>query len=130
MKFLFLLTSGFPEHPICRLEALSIPGLFDAIGLFTDEELVETLTARFIAAGFGFATVLVSPFCSCIPGQAEILSTAERAEMADVKQLKKVVPLLTCEIPFCQFVCKLSFGVDTPNLMNLRIQVKLVKQPI
>ena len=58
--------SDFPEHPICRLEALSIPGLFDATRLFTDEELVETLTARFIAVGFDFATILLSPSCSCI----------------------------------------------------------------
>ena len=47
-------TSGFPEHPICRLEALNITGLFDTIELFTDEELVETVTARFIAVGLDF----------------------------------------------------------------------------
>ena len=32
--------------------------------------------------------------------------------MADVKQVKKIVPLITCEIPFCQYVCKLVFGVN------------------
>ena len=62
----FLLTSGFPEHPICRLEALRISGLFDAIKLFTDEQLVETVTARFSAVGFHFATIQLSYFCSCI----------------------------------------------------------------
>ena len=62
-------------------------------------------------------------------GQAEILSTTKRAEMADVKQIKKIVPFVMCEIPFCQYVCKLMFGVDIPNL-NLRIQVNPVKQPI
>ena len=45
-----------------RQGALSIPGLFDAIGLFTVEELVET--ARFTVVGF--ATILFSPSCSCI----------------------------------------------------------------
>ena len=46
------------------LDALSIPGLFDA--MFTDEELVETVDVRFIAVGFDFATILSSSFCSCI----------------------------------------------------------------
>ena len=64
---LFLLASGFPEHPTCRLEALSIPGLFHAIGLFIDDELVETAAAKFIAVGFNFATIQLSSFCSCIP---------------------------------------------------------------
>ena len=66
LELRFHLTPGFPEDPICRLEALSIPGLFDAIGLFTDEELVETVDVRFIAVGFDFATILLSSFCSCI----------------------------------------------------------------
>ena len=51
--------------------------------------------------------------CSCILFaiifvqlvQAEILSAAERAGMADVIQIKKIVPLIACEIPFCQSVC-------------------------
>ena len=34
--------------------------------------------------------------------KAEILSAAERAEMVDVEQLKKIVPLVTCEITFGQ----------------------------
>ena len=34
--------------------------------------------------------------------QAEILSAAQRAEMADVEQMKKIVPLITCEITFGQ----------------------------
>ena len=45
---------------------LSIPGLFDAIGLFTVEELVETEAAKFIIVGFDFATILLSLLCSCI----------------------------------------------------------------
>ena len=45
---------------------MSIPGLFDAIGWFTDEELVETVDVRLIAVGVDFATILSSSFCSCI----------------------------------------------------------------
>ena len=59
-EFLLALASGFPA------DALSIPGLFDAIRWFTDEELVETIHVKFIAVGFDFATVLSSSFCSCI----------------------------------------------------------------
>ena len=36
--------------------------------------------------------------------------------MADVEQKKNIVPLITCEIPFCQYVSKLMFGVGKPNL--------------
>ena len=32
--------------------------------------------------------------------------------MADVEQLKKIVPLTTCEIPSGQNVCELMFGVN------------------
>ena len=49
--------------------------------------------------------------------------------MADVEQMKKTVPFVTCEIPFCQYVCELMFGVDVPEL-NLRSQVNPVKHPI
>ena len=37
--------------------------------------------------------------------QAEILGAASGAEMADVEQKKKTVPLITCEIAFGQNVC-------------------------
>ena len=45
--------------------------------------------------------------------QAEILSAASRAEMADVVQM----------------ICDLVFGVDIPNL-NFGIQIETIKQPI
>ena len=45
-------------------------------------------------------------------GRAEILRAANWAEMADVKQMEKIVPLITCEIALCQKVCELVFGVD------------------
>ena len=61
--------------------------------------------------------------------QAEILSAASSAEMAEVEQMKKIVPLITCEITFGQNVCKLVFGVDMLD-RNLGIQLTSVKQSI
>ena len=49
--------------------------------------------------------------------------------MADVEQMKKIVPLITCEITFGQGVCQLMFGVGVSNL-NFRIKIHFVKQPI
>ena len=49
--------------------------------------------------------------------------------MADAEQMKKIVPLITCEILFCQYICKLVFGVDILDL-NLGVQINSVKQPI
>ena len=49
--------------------------------------------------------------------------------MADVKQMKEIVPLTACEIPFCQYVCKLVFGVDILD-KNFGVQMNPVKQPI
>ena len=61
--------------------------------------------------------------------QAEILGTTERAEMADVEQIKKIVQFVTCEVSFGQDVCGLVFGVNVPDL-NLGIQIDSVKQQI
>ena len=49
--------------------------------------------------------------------------------MADIEQMKKIIPLITREISFGQDVCELVFGVDVPDL-NFRIQIDPVKQPI
>ena len=38
---------------------MSIPGLWDAIGLFADEERVGTCEDKFIAVDFDFATLLL-----------------------------------------------------------------------
>ena len=59
-EFPLALASGFP------VDALSIPGLFDAIGWFTDGKLVETIEVKFIATGFDFATVLFLLFVQCV----------------------------------------------------------------
>ena len=40
--------------------------------------------------------------------QAEILGAASGAEMPDIEQIQKIVPLITCESPFSQHVCELA----------------------
>ena len=49
--------------------------------------------------------------------------------MADIQQMKKIVPLVTFEITFGQHVYELIFGVNVPNL-NLGFQINSVKQLI
>ena len=46
--------------------------------------------------------------------------------MADVEQMKKVVPFVTCEVSFGQSVCELMFGVEVPDL-NLGVHINSVK---
>ena len=43
--------------------------------------------------------------------------------------LRKIVPLITCEIPFSQHVCELVFGVNVPDL-NFWVQIHSIKQAI
>ena len=93
--------------------------------------------SKFIAVGFDLATLLSSSVLLLHPFrhrfgaayQAGILSAASRAEMADVEQMKKSVPFVTCEITFGQHVCELMFRINVTNL-NLRIKINPVKQPI
>ena len=40
-----------------------------------------------------------------------------------------MIPLITCEIPFCQNVSELVFGVDVFDL-DLGIQINSIKQPM
>ena len=87
---------------LCPLPGVS-PG-FSTQSDFAVEELVETGKARF-NVGFDFVTILSSLFLFLhllrhlfgAAGQAEIQRAAKKAEMADVKQMKKSVPLITCE---------------------------------
>ena len=91
----------------------------------------------FIAAGrdldttsFFFFFLILSLLRHCGAAyQAEILDAASGAEMAGVEQMKKIVPLITCEIPFSQHVCELMFGVNVTDL-DLGVQINPVKQPI
>ena len=41
---------------------------------------------------------------------------ATRAEMANIEQMKKIIPLITREISFGQDVCELVFGVNVTDL--------------
>ena len=133
--------SEFNHHFFSNCVLEQVPYHFfseDVIRFFADEELAGTVEDKFIAVGLDFATILSSSFCCCTlftvflfgeAYQAGILSEASRAEMADVEQMKKIVPFVTCEITFCQNVCELMFGVTVPNL-NLGVQINSVKQPI
>ena len=49
--------------------------------------------------------------------------------MAAVEQMKKIVPLVTCEIPFSQHVCELVFGVNVIDL-DFGVQIDFITQPI
>ena len=49
--------------------------------------------------------------------------------MADIEQMKKIVPLITCETLFSQNVCELVFGVNVTDL-SLGVQINPVEQPI
>ena len=48
--------------------------------------------------------------------QAGILRAASRTDMADVEQMKKIIPFVTCEITSGQNVCELMFGIYVSNL--------------
>ena len=49
--------------------------------------------------------------------------------MANIEQSQQMIPFITCEIPFCQDVCKLVLGVNVFDL-NLGIEINSIKQPI
>ena len=127
--------SGFEFVLILLSRFACIPRLFDAIGLFANEELVGTWEDKFVAVDFGFATLLFplvpasfSHRCGAAY-QAEILSATSRTEMADVEQMKQIVPFVTCEITFGKNVCELMFGINVWNL-NSGIKINPVKQQI
>ena len=84
---------------------------------------------RFCHTSFSF--LFLHPFRHRIGAayQAGILNTASGAEMADVEQMKKSIPFVTCEITFGQNVCELMFGINVSNLV-FRIDINPVKQPI
>ena len=49
--------------------------------------------------------------------------------MADIKQSQQMIPLITCEIPFCQDVCELVSGVDVCDL-DFGVQINSIEQSI
>ena len=72
-----------------------------------------------------------APICNLFGAayQAEILSAASGTKIAVIKQMKKIVPLITCADPFSQRVCKLVLCVNVTDL-NLWVQINPVKQPV
>ena len=57
------------------------------------------------------------------------MTAANHREIHDVEQAKKMVPLITRETTFCQFVRKLALGVNIFDL-DLGVQINSVQQPI
>ena len=127
------LHQSLSDNTSCRLEALSIPGLLDAVVLSTDEELAATELVRFITIGLDFATILFSSDCSCIllPSLAcwpswdswrskEIWNGWCWTNKEDYS-IRHVWSVL------CQYVCHLVFGVSVPDL-NLGVQGNSVKR--
>ena len=49
--------------------------------------------------------------------------------MANIEQGQQMIPFITCEIPFCQDVCKLVLGVDVFNL-DFWVKINPIEQPI
>ena len=49
--------------------------------------------------------------------------------MANVEQSQKMVPLITCEISFCQYVCELVLGVNVFDL-DFGVQIDSIELPI
>ena len=74
------------------------PGLFDALQLGAVEDPASVIETQFII-GLDLAASLSSPFPSCVLFRHRLLA-ASRAEIADVEQTEKMVPLITCEMTF------------------------------
>ena len=74
-----------------------------SVGLVGEEVLVGMKEDRFIAVSFDFANSFF---------KLEFSAQQVELKMADVEQMKKIIPFVTCEITFVQHVCKWVFGVD------------------
>ena len=99
---------------------MSISGLFDAIGLFADEEFVGTWEDKFVAVDFEWATLLSSPFCSCILFAIVLGQLNKWWRFSHSSRVK---------FPLVSNVCGLMFDINVSNL-NLRIKINPIKQPI
>ena len=49
--------------------------------------------------------------------------------MATVKQAQQMIPFISCEIAFCQYICEFVFGVNVFDL-DFGIQNDSIEQPI
>ena len=69
------------------------------------EELATVFETRF-NVGLDFAISLSSPVFFLCPFR-HCLRAPDSAEIDDVEQTEWMVPLITCEITHCQYVCEL-----------------------
>ena len=77
-----------------------------------------------------FFFLLLNSFCHRnAADQAETFGASKRAEMANIEQNKKIVPLITREITFGKDVCDLVFDVDVTDL-DFGVHPNPVKQSI
>ena len=58
-----------------------------------------------------------SSFESCLSLFAIVSEQTGRTEMADIEQTQQMIPLVTCEISFGQYVCESVFGVNVLDLV-------------
>ena len=108
------------QHSSCC--RISPPDFSDAIGLGAVEEHVamkEYVYSSLLVTTWTQLFLLLFDFEPLRHGgaayQAEILGTTSGAEMDDIEQMKKIVPLITREIPFHHHVCELVFGVSVTD---------------
>ena len=70
-----------------------------------------------------FFILILTPLRHCeATYQDDILGTTTGSEMIDIYHMKKINPLITCDIPFSQHVCELMFGVNATD-SNSWIQI-------
>ena len=99
--------------------ALTLLMLSDA----EDDRVEGSLAIRFII-GLDFAVTLSSPDSFCV--LFDITSELCRTEMANVKQTQKMIPFITCEISFGQYVSDLVVGVNVFDL-EFGVQIDSIK---
>ena len=56
------------------------------------------------------------------------MAARKHREIDDVQQMKTMIPLITCEITFCQHVSELLFGISLFDLV-FWVQINATKQP-
>ena len=83
------------------------PGFSDAVEASTSGVLSLHRETKCII-GFDFAVTLSSPESFCVLFRHH-LRTICRTEMANVEQIQKMIPFITCEVSLGQYVCELGF---------------------
>ena len=84
-------------------------GFSNAVEASTVGSLTRHLDTKFVI-GFDFAVTLSSLASYCV--LFDIALTLLMELNGYVEQTQKMVPLITCEISLCQYVCELVFGVN------------------